>query len=431
MNKARLRTVAMIGLLVAAALVLGSCEWAGQITINFTDVTGNIVDARSEDLGGVEGVTVTLTPRDVPDGEEPDVQEETTDSSGTFLVAGVPSGTYLLEAKKDGWFIPSQVVKLGQSSEGINDIPAFQLRPDDLYGISFILMWNDQVQDVDIHLTVPTGWNDDGNPDFFTTPYDDYTRSISRYQVFYRDKFYNQDDTTVYPSHSYYQNEDTFPNGLAYMDRDDQDGFGPETATLVEVTYDYLLEPQPSYSMSVDEDDDVNGLYTAFGGLLPSDTTDIGFAWLGTAEVYLDAFSTGTNLSSGGSDTAEAIVYVMQTLPTSGADADDINDNPKKYQETAEDVLEARYLGAFRVPDATTLKSARIARVNMLESNDGDGGGGLWYQLVPDIEVIPEGPNTDSQYDDYGDEPGQDGEITFQSEGTPSLFGAYGGKSRR
>jgi hypothetical protein len=69
----------------------------------------------------------------------------------------------------------------------------------------------------------------------------------------------------------------------------------------------------------------------------------------------------------------------------------------------------------------------------MLESFDNGGTTGtttddeygLWYQLVPDIEVIPEGPNTDSQYDDY------DGEITFQSEGTPSLFGAYGGASRR
>ncbi|MFP4484217.1 MAG: carboxypeptidase-like regulatory domain-containing protein [Spirochaetaceae bacterium] len=458
MNKARIRGTAIAVLLIATALLLGGCGLVGGLNIQFFDIDGNIVDSRSEDLEGVEDVTVTLTAQQSDDSDETDDEfEVTTDSLGNFSVAGIPSGTYFLTATKDGWFIPSQTVSIGQSSEGINDIPAFQLRAEDLYGISFILMWNDQVDDVDIHLTFPTTWNAIGQPTEFDTPYDSYQATTGRSQVFYRNLTFNDDQVdkdgfdpidTDYPSDDpdedpYYEDNDLFPRGLAYMDRDDRDGLGPETATLVEVTYDYpygegeALEIPGDYSMEASEKS--NGIATAFSDLLPSDTSTIDFGWIGTAEVYIDTYDDpnssaddDNNLSSGATDSAEAIVYVVQTLPAEDLSEEEvsrINDDPKSVtsEEEAAEKLQARYLGAYRIPEATTIKSARIIRVNMLESYDDSKPEGeqfgLWYQLVPNIQVIPEGPNvTPDNYDE---------DITFQSADDSGIFGAYGGPSRR
>lgn len=421
MNKAKIRGTALVVLLIAAALVLGGCEWVGSITINVTDVNGNIVDARSEDLTGVEDVVVTLTPQNV-DEENASAKEVETLSDGSFSVLGLPAGSYILTATKDGWFIPAQTVTLGQSTEGINDIPAFRLRPDDLYGLSFIVLWNDQVDDVDIHMSFPTEWANASAPEGFSTPYDFYSSTYGRDRVFWDQKEYPTVDGDT-------------SGDYAYMDRDDlEDGLGPETMNLVEVTHGEL---PVTYPMSVNKDSDTNGLYQSFGQFFdssdPANWGTDGWAWLGSAEVYLDAYYdanvSNPNLSTGVEGAAEAVVYAMQTLPKNPDQAADIANNPKNFTETA---LTASFLGAYRIPEFTTLQSARVLRVNMLESwgdsdsdstIDNDDAFSLWFQIVPNIQVVPEGPSVDHDQDDSSSD------LTFQSAGS-GLVGAYAGPRR-
>jgi hypothetical protein len=379
MNRIKTSTL-ILGLTILAIPLFMAAEC--QITGSFRtfDTTGEVIDARDSSRypDGVGGVTITLTSTD----NDSLTYSGTTSADGEFDVRNVESGSYRLTAEKDGWFIPSRSVDIGQQSVGISEIPAFQLEPNDVYGLSFILMWNDLVEDVDIHMSYPDSW--DGTIDEFSTPYDNHLGLGTRERV-------------------YWEQMGT-PSSAVYMDRDDQEFSGPETLTLRKVPHGTSPD---EYNMYGNPNDDVNGLYTAFNGETGF-TESLGFGWIGSAVVYLNTPSTNANLaSSEGSNqnSAEARIYAFQTLPKEGVG---------KPTESTD--LTAEYLGLYRVPEFTTLESARMIRINMLEDEEGYP----WFQIVPEIEAVPEGPSENKN-------------ATFQSteRATDGIIGVRGKKRNR
>ncbi len=350
---------ALVLLLVAT---LPGCEFLSALFAALYSVDGQVVDARSTEAipEGVSGVSITLTAVAQNEKGATPTYTGTTDANGKFFIADIESGTYDLVASKDGWFIPPQTVNVSGLASGIEPIPAFELAPADAYGLSFILTWNESVDDLDIYLTFPTTdtWPDGS----LATPYDDFGTNGGK--VFWNDK-------------EYYST--SLGYNVVYMDRDDRDGVGPETLTLVQIPHQTPTSAGFDTS-SVNSINDANGLYAAFGPDAPST-----LSWMGAAALYLDAYTTGSYLSSGeGSDSSDAVVYAIQTLPK-----DPANFNISNTGAYASTDMEASLLGVYRLPDYTQMKSASVLRVNMFRDSTADVG--EWFQIVPDIRVIPDG----------------------------------------
>gem|GEM_PF-6945778 len=276
-------------------------------------------------------------------------------------------------------------------------MPAYSLDPLDVWGLSFIAVWrnseNDDLTDdvdVDLNLTFPTSWSDTS----FADPYESTLSEsgITRGRVYWgtttaaSGAITLDNDTTMFPS-----SNNTFSDLTPYGSSNPQ---LPETITMVNAPHTSTTTTSAMAMAATDPD--ANGLRAAFGdevSALGLTAGDITWGWLGTAEAYLDAFNSsnsGTNLSSLYTDTsgdqqfgADAVLYVIQTLPNDTW----LADTGKGSTEITQSDLTYKYLGAYRVPAYTSVSTASMVRINMLEDNDGY----VWFQIVPDIRTVQEG----------------------------------------
>lgn len=407
------RTRSRLTILFAAVIVsvaLTGCEWFVEEVL--FGAGGYVVDARGA-ATDMSGFDVTLTS---VNGKESD--SDATSSSGRFSFSNLESGTYIVTAEKTGWFIPPTKVTVGGLAESIPDIPAYQLSEDDLWGLSFIAVWDnteggseeDDV-DVDIHMTFSTTWTSQGGAATFSTPYDAYP-SDGREQVHFNAALYPSasDDPAVR------LDNDTTPFDGAYGDANPQ---LPETITMLYAPTDIGEEDTTGSSMSMASTTaaDSNGLRAAFfDDLAKIDSADQPSAWywFGQAEVYLNAFNydgTATaTLANDDSSGASARLYVIQTVPGE-------SDYSSGYKGDPITELDYVYLGSYAVPEYTNISSAAMVRVNMLL----DDNNYEWYQIVPDIRVIPQGPTVDDGgFDD----------ITFLSVDDQSSVSGVRGRKR-
>lgn len=155
-------------------------------------VRGKVVDAIT--AYGVAGVSVKLR-RGMNTRSGTIVAQTTTSGDGSYVFTGVEAGNYTAEASAPG-YLPAyfSVNVVGGRENTVDDIA---LSPRVREGeLRIVLTWGDWPLDLDSHLTGPDG-------------------SGGRFHV-------------------YYSNERFLgPNGIsAELDRDDRDGFGPETITL-------------------------------------------------------------------------------------------------------------------------------------------------------------------------------------------------------
>ena len=359
-------------IVISLVFTVSSCDLlsflGNAVEAALYSVDGMVVDSRSTTASatGVSGVSVTLTAIAVNDEGTIPSYTGSTDSTGAFTISDMEPGTYSFVGDLDGWFIPPQTVTISGLAVDLDPIPAFQLDPNDAYGLSFILAWNDNVDDLDIHMNFPTAWSDGS----MTTPYDNIS-GFNDEEIYWSNKTHSVD----FGSEGLQE--------VAYQDRDDRDGFGPETVTLVRIPHNDTVSGESSFTST----DDTNGLYAAFGAAASAYTP---FKWMGATVLFVNAYTSDTYISSGqGADSADAVVYAIQTLPKDEGNFD--FGNISSYNATD---MTSQLLGIYRMPDFTKIKSAQILRINMFRDADGYE----WFQLVPDIRVIPEGPadNTDS-----------------------------------
>jgi hypothetical protein len=314
------------------------------------DVAITVLDSRSSTHPGVGTVALTLTLA----SDSTKTYTGTTATDGTVTISGVPNGSYKLTGSKDGYFIAPMNVEVAGATATVSKVQAFALDYKDEYGLSFITVWNGLVNDVDSYLTYPTAIAGVGSWDntlFTTIP------SSGR-----ATKYFSNKSTTVYPVWS------TTVKAV-YMDVDATSGYGPETMNLIVNPYDYY-NGTPS---TLDVSRPVT-IASSFG-FDTSVFTATTYYYQGTAVFYLDAYSTGKNLSDGASG-AEAKVYAIQTVRTSTAPA----------TLTANTQVKANLLGVYTIPTGTTIKDASILRVNMFTNNASSPT--EYFQVVPDMRVF-------------------------------------------
>ena len=121
--------------------------------------------------------------------------EATTDSTGTFTIDGIATGTYTVTIRADGYLdVTLTDVTVG---DGVNTLPqttATVAPPAGSFRI--VLSWDEQPRDLDSHLTGPNGEG-------------------GRFHVYFSDRSFGD---------------------VADLDRDDTNGEGPETVTVAPTT---------------------------------------------------------------------------------------------------------------------------------------------------------------------------------------------------
>lgn len=295
--KALMVTLALVGV-----LSMTGCDWFLEEVL--FGAGGRIVDARGDDDSDLSGFSVTITP---VTGSGSKTSPST--STGSFSFSNVESGTYILTAEKDGWFVPPVEVNVGGLAQGFPDVPAFALQAEDEFGISFIAVWRnsedgnpDNDIDVDVYLTFPTEYS--AGFSFSGLPH-----MAPRGEV--REKVYW--NRQVHPSNA------TGDSVLARLDNDttmllNRGQYGPnnpqlpETATLLNITHSDIgtndavgTGNRPMVmAAGTTADPDITGLRTAFlGGVtaIGLEANEISWGYVGAAEVFLDTFN-NANLSS-------------------------------------------------------------------------------------------------------------------------------------
>lgn len=378
--------IVIAGLVLAVFVTMGSCEWFVEEVL--LSAGGYIVDARGN-TGDLSGFTVTLESTTGTYSKT-----ATTNTNGYYSFSDVESGTFTVSATKDGWFAPPAQVTVGGLADSFPDLPAFSLSVDDLWGISFIATWNnteggsaDDDIDVDIHMSFSSAWTSQGGATSFIDPYDTYP-SLGRDRV----NFIATEYPVASSDPAVRIDNDTTPYTTPYGASNPQ---LPETITLRYATTNIGDDGSGTpMTMASTQATDTSGLRAAFNDDLQKiDTADrpTGWRWIGQAEVYLNAFnydgSSSAALASNNGAGAGARLYVIQTIPSDTA----YSEAYKGTIDLTVSDLDYVYLGSYTVPEYTNVASAAMVRVNMLV----DDADYEWYQIVPDIRVIPEGPSVD------------------------------------
>lgn len=349
-RKSYLTALAAVGIL-ASIISLSACQ--GTVTVTFSQpVNGTVVDARNS-ASGVGGATVTLT-----DTKDSSTYTATTLSDGSWTTTSkVPAGQFSVTVTKSGYFFPSTTVSLGNWGGTVPAIPGFQLSSTDAsnYAVSFILMWDKSAStDLDLNMTYPNAdyWSSSDNTTVFYSPYSNYANQ-------WTSGFGPNNGGTGGTSQgrwltNYAVHDSTGGSGDVVLDTDSTSG-GPETMTMWK--FPFAVSLPASYDIGE----------TASNGLtvFPSGLT---FAWMGVAELYINAPDSKKPISSTTS-TTNAKVYVIQTTP-------DANNNPQ-----------ATLLGTYHLPSDTLIQATSVIRVNMFL----DDTGVIDYQIVPDTQIVPEG----------------------------------------
>ena len=354
----------MISFSACDLLVTTDDDGNTTVTFNFTldNVSGTVIDARSSTsttVDGISSVSVTLEPIDTSD-DSTEVYTATTDSNGEYQFDDVETGTYKLTAEKSGFFFIPMEVSVGGWLETLPEIPGVELRSNDEYGISFVLMWNSE-DDMDLHITYTINdlSSDTDDSSVFDSPNSTWATNWhngfgpaganaanavdtdNRDDVYYDNK--NSDEKTW------------FDNTLSavVLDRDDTDGYGPETGTIRTIPAATADNTKP-----INPDPTTNGLPTGYA-----------YRWVGVAEVYIHGYN--ANIATAESTGARPYIAAFQTLKDNSGN------------------LYAENLGLFPIPDYITLKTVSAIRINMFLADDTSTSGTNedidFFQLIPDI----------------------------------------------
>lgn len=364
----------LIGLAVVFTLGLGGCEEFLALLETTSEILlsgqpeGAVIDARTG--SGISGVELTLTYEGgLPADKEPsNAFTGTSGTDGSFTIGSdVPYARYRLEGEKTGYVFIPQTIELNETTLQLPEMVGFESDAGSL-DVSFVVMWSDTFDDVDAYFSYPKDATVDGLYSF-GTPYDDPTSAplgfvatqgastaISNRVQVYWGRASSASDATGYMGKGtadFDSNDDgTIDSYRVEVDVDDQNGRGPETITMRRIPFDYL---------------EADGNSTYGGGVtgLPELTGGDYYTWVGSAQLYVDAYDEDTttdgqggNLSAG-TNGANVVVYAIQ--------GDDI-------------------LGEYRVPGFTTTETASILRVNMFYI--GPAYDSSWYQIVQDGKLI-------------------------------------------
>jgi uncharacterized protein YfaP (DUF2135 family) len=153
-------------------------------------VSGTITDAQTGD--SVSQATIRLVKDNQP------IKEVTTDGNGNYNLTGIRPSDYTLEVVKVGYITKSSEITVKEAETVAHNE---SIQKQGTAEFSVVLTWGETPDDLDSHLTGPKA----DNP-------------LERFHIYYGNKQYASDlngDEMVY----------------AKLDRDDTDGFGPETIT--------------------------------------------------------------------------------------------------------------------------------------------------------------------------------------------------------
>ncbi|NNM68349.1 MAG: carboxypeptidase regulatory-like domain-containing protein [Spirochaetales bacterium] len=349
------------GLILALLAILGGLSGCtvtltSTNTVTDSDVSGVLVDARSYSATGISGATVTLASI----SNSSYTVTTTTDSLGNFSFTGLDStqAPYEITFSATGYFAPPVRVNNSGYSISLGYVPALSLSSSDVGGLSFIAVWNAASgAKIDEYMSFPDSDQSSTEPSF-TTPYSD-TFTDTRAEVYYQAPVFPTSGTaTVYLNN----------NSSATSD---SSGAGVITLRSIPFTYSTYTQSTANYPVTMNSSNDLNGLYAAFGTLLPSGTQ---FRYMGAAEVYLNAPTGSLTSSTSAASNPNLTIYCVQTV--SGPNGS--------------------LLSTFQLPQDTTLTSASVARVNLFLYYTPTGSSGACYQIVPDQRAVPQGPSATS-----------------------------------
>lgn len=317
-------------------------------------VTGTVTDARLTTAPEISGVTVSLFAA----GQTTAPATFTTVTDGVFSFAGVEPGRYKLTATKTGYAFIDKSFDLAQIDATVNvgSVLGFTSSGSE---IAIVAVWSGSFSDVDSYITFPSGDKWTTNPSltaldpysgaeavtgeslgFFpgATAFDPLQTAAANITAMGRDTVYyfNKESASEY-NDFYTSSTDT--RAAVKLDRDDLNGSGPETVTII-------APPVPAASVTLN----TTGSPTANG--LPAGT----YAWLGVMEYYVDSYGTPSLSTEGVSGGASVKVFVIQGSTVKGH---------------------------FVVPDYIAIEKASVLRVNFfLNSSDEPV-----YQFLPDVRI--------------------------------------------
>jgi hypothetical protein len=369
---------------VVLSLLLGGCD-------ELTTVSGKVVDARTDTLSGVSGVSVTF--REVEGFE---VIGATTSSDGSYVIDYSSSGLYEITAVKDGWFFIPQTVYIGGWLQGIPDLLGIELDSntsitDD--AISFVLTWNSTYKDLDGRLTFPdgdgTGYEGAHSPvssNAFAQPYASWTTGGG----FGPDTDANREhiggNRASVSLNDVGQVLDILSDSRPAVERerDERDGNGPEVITVRSLPFWPFNYQSLTYGIS---GNDTNKLPSAVDGF------SVNWTWIGVMEYYVD----GWDATESDDNTRDADGNLISSTDGSGADG------------VVYVIQGSTLLGAFSVPEYANIRSANMIRINLFVGDLlGSSNYKSYFQFVPNIRTI-----------DYAD--------IMSVDGAPSnVFGVFG-----
>lgn len=373
-------------------------------------VTGKVINAKDVNKTGIAGAVVSayFIDRNGTVSNNATISA-TADANGTFTFTGINKGEYMVRAVKTNAVSNENNASLGYAflekrlSVQQSDITGFNMNGfefnavKDDYALSIVLVWEDDFMDCDAILSYPTlaiGGNETGPANY--KPYGSTTEiggalqtgfspetssGTGLYTLSNRNRVWWGNTTTNGTGVPIYDNTtkiatdmkwgtfdyDSDNNGTndtykIQMDTDCRVGSGPESITIR--TFPVTQRGNTTIDMS-----------GAFGN-----SFNAGY-WLGTMGYYVDAYSStsnsgtettdGTLSTQGTGKTAGAKVYVFQTF--GDWDQNGTKDDPK-----------ASVLGIYTIPVYTTVKSASVLRITMVEDNSGND----YYVVYPDIRVL-------------------------------------------
>ena len=197
----------------ALLLMLGLLPFSCTI-VGGSSGDGLVIDALRSGANGVQGVTVTLY-----DSYGEVAFEGESEIDGAWIDSSIPSGKYTISASKSGWYFPDITAHIDDSPT----IPGIYLDDLNTNDLVFLLMWNEEVDDLDLYLTCPDGNQASGSATFA----DPYSTDADAWG----DGFGT--GSTTNRLECSYANTSIASGNILFL-REDSTGKGPETIRVID-----------------------------------------------------------------------------------------------------------------------------------------------------------------------------------------------------
>lgn len=405
--KKKLRWVLPLVVLVSILLMAQECVITVTIEDFNTAPEGIVVDAATGE--GIDAAVISL---DDP-GDSAAAFTTTTGTDGVFAFPDeterpIPPGDYQLYAEKAGYVFAPQTVSINGAGQFLGEIIGFSYGEEQISDIRFVLMWDDNYDDLDAYFTYPAASRDNNEYTVtgdgtvappFTGPYDIPTGTEAA------DGFFPEDAAVGSGGYSYPSDAKTAGTEIRdrifwYRPSSATDAVGTfdgttATTTLDWGTADYAYDPDATemdtYRVELDTDatlgsgpetitfryppftagyaGDATGRSTYGGGTtgLPELTEDY-YVWSGVMEYYVRASAENWD-----ADTIEQYLSTAET-DTEGA----MSAGATLYVFQGPDVL-----GIYSVPTHTDISAASLIRINVFELATEN-----YYQIVPNLDIV-------------------------------------------